>query len=318
MNNDKLEALYRYYRSGFDTVPAPVESQIMVSGSAADEAEDSIPPTQEREHSLQMPIQAPQINPRRIVGSIRVLEQSGGDVTYLILEQRDERYYLCLKTSQFKEFFLPGDMIERGKFDEWLIEVENRFFLSGDEIGHSPVLDEVEIDVLLAIFMKMKQNEKSAAAPAAECGEPLSRWHLEFQCHEYEMTVELRSRKIGDHPPILQLPEIFWQKIHISEGENASYRFSAARATLEEVFSLISCARVISIDPERDYRIESRDDGDLYLIPARKYAGMDVIILCQDICIYKGRIDGALKLCGTLRRIAKEAVEGLRFIIKDL
>ncbi len=318
MKKDRLEALYRYYRSGFDTVPAPEESQILAPGTAADATGVTIPPTHEVEYHLLIPVQTPQIDPRRIIGSIRVLEQKGGDVAYLILEQKEERYYLCIKTSQFKEFFLPGDMIEKGRIDEWLIEVGNRFFLSEDEIGHSPVLDEVEIDVLLAISLRMAKNEKSGEPPAAEGGEVPSRWHLEFQCHEYEMTVELRSRSIDDHPPILQLPEILWHKEREDKNGNVSYKFSAVPATLEEVYSLTSCARRISIDRERDYRIESGDGGGLYLIPASKYTGLDVTILCRDICIYKGRIDGALKLCGTLRRIAKEAIAGLQFIIKDL
>ncbi len=318
MNKDRLEAIYRYYRSASDTAPAPVESQILAPGSAADAMEVTIPPTHEREYRLLIPVQTPQLDPRRIIGSVRVLEQRGGDVTYLILEQKEEGYYLCIKTSPFKEFFLPGDMIERGRIDEWLIEVGNRFFLSEEEIGHSPVLDEVEIDVLLAISLRMAKNEKSGEPPAAEGGEVPSRWHLEFQCHEYEMTVELRSRRIGPHPQILQLPEILWQKEREEKNGNVHYRFSAVPATLEEVYSLTSCARIINIDRECDYRIETGDGGCLYLVPASKYAGLEVVILCRDICIYKGRSDGPLKLCGTLRRIAKEAIEGLRFIIKDL
>jgi hypothetical protein len=133
----------------------------------------------------------------KILGSIRVLTYERSLISYLILEQRQDKMFTAVKVSSFIDFGSREDIEFAGVLGKYIAELDNVFPLTQDEVENSVSIDETDTYT----FMQLEEAGISGYGirhfDRPGYNENPSRWHDLFNIREHELTLDFRSRDMA-------------------------------------------------------------------------------------------------------------------------
>ncbi|MEF3693878.1 MAG: hypothetical protein V3576_00850 [Candidatus Cloacimonadota bacterium] len=222
-------------------------------------------------------------------GSIIVIEAQEYEIWCMVIELTSTGMYKAFKISPFTGFASEYDLLIQAGTSTYLLELDNGFLLSLNEINAGITVGAVAESTFAKVKSRL-QHQIHETGHSTDLSSPENR----FRIMEHEQTMELRSRY---HSAPLWIPQILLQY----EREVASVIPAAAAGYyVDEAFEILDKQLDENVYYAKEFTLYKNEMQELILKPDQGYISQKAEIRCGDIVVYRGILPESLILASFL------------------
>ncbi len=219
-------------------------------------------------------------------GNIIVFWLNGYEIWCLITGKEENGYFEAYKLSSFTGLGSGSDLILHKGSSRYLLETDNRIYLSEAEVENSLVIASINAQIMQALQESLLSAKKDKTAKRIDLLSP----EAKFRIKEHELTLELRSRIHEDKLWIPQLAIQGWESI------NEAMPLAAADNGMDVAFSVLAKQQDENVYYAREYTLHKNECQDLILIPDDDYINRKAEIRCNELVVFRGVLPEKLVL----------------------
>lgn len=268
-----------------------------------------------------------QIPAGQVFGSVRMLEDDGQLILFMVMGQEASDRYNALKVSQFVEFSSKADLGFYGHSGKYIAELDNAFTLHPWEIEDAVIVDAADPYT----FMQLENiylEEGNRFSQRTRLTDDLEKWQALFHIKEHELTCVFRSRDASRLMAPLWIPQLemdlkrsdklaraLIKDEHPARESRTMRKYAlemdmASKKESEEKLSTYVCSIAM---PKPEYQLETGPRGEIVLLPDERFVGRIMTVYCGDFAVFKGRLPKALILDNKKRHKLSILKESLIF-----
>lgn len=223
-------------------------------------------------------------------GNIIVVEAGKYEIWCLILEQAPHGMFQAYKISPFTAFASEYDLLIRAGSSIYLLEMDNSFLLSSDEVREGIPISAVDEEVFIAIKAQLQQSRAQASLKNTDLKHPDNL----FRILEHEQTLGLRSRQVSAP---LWIPQI---SLQYEREAAAVIPAAAADIGVAGAFEVLRRQQDENVYFAKEYTLHKNERHELILSPDQGYVSQKAEVRCGDIVVFRGILPESLILASFL------------------
>jgi len=299
MNEKDKELLYQAYLEGIKkvtkTAPMDIEDRKLF---LPEDAEFSFP--------------EPKQYPEQLPGRIIMLENNDYLICCIIINEREKDWYLAYKLSPYTVFASEFDILFATDNGKYILETDNYFYITEQEIEEAIELDFIERKNLEKLKLELKKEHPSNKNRNTDLESPENK----FRIMEHNITLELRCRQSN---PLIWIPQIELQ--YKRKPEDTLQLAAADKHTAQFALGIISPDMKKLNDYAyfaENYTLQKDECHNLLLLPDENLIDKKAEIRCGNIIVFKGKLPKQIVLANFVPFFPKQAQDLLDIKLKVL